>query len=58
MDNSHIVTRRHGLSLMQWGLLIAAFVIGVGSTFVVREFFPPAHASEIQAAAIHSDSAR
>ena len=58
MKNSHSTNRRHGLSLVQWGLLITAFVIGVGSTFVVREFFPPAHAGVIRAASSNSDPTR
>ena len=57
MDHSHTLSRRHGLTLMQWGLLFVAFMVGVGSSFVVREMFPPAHAAVIQTSPVNSDSA-
>jgi uncharacterized membrane protein YczE len=58
MDNLHVVSRQHGLTLAQWSLLFAAFMIGLGSSFVVREIFPPAHAGLIQTAPSSPDSAR
>ena len=58
MDNSLVVSRRHGLSLVQWGLLIVAFMLGLGSSFVVREVFPPAHAGVVKTVVSVSDSAR
>jgi len=50
MNNSHVVSRQHGLTPLQWGLLVVAFMIGLGSTFVVRAVFPPAHAGVVQTA--------
>ena len=55
MNHSHTLSRQHGLTLMQWGLLFVAFMVGLGSSFAVREFFPPAHASVIHAAPLDSD---
>ena len=48
MENSHNVSRQHGLTLVQWGLLIVAFALGMGSSLVVKGIFPPAHAGEVQ----------
>jgi len=48
MNNSHVDNRRHGLTPLQLGVLVVAFVIGLGSTFVVREFFPPSQAGIVQ----------
>ncbi|MDR0520237.1 MAG: PrgI family protein [Planctomycetaceae bacterium] len=39
-----IKRKRDGLSVRQWVVLAAAFIVGIGSTFVVREIFPPASA--------------
>ena len=47
MNNSHVVSRRHGLTPVQWGFLIVAFMMGLGSSFVVRAIFPPAHAAAV-----------
>jgi hypothetical protein len=58
MDNSRAAGRQHGLTLVQWGLLLVAFMLGIGCSFVVREFFPPAHAGVIQSAPLSPDSAR
>jgi len=54
------MSRQHGLSLWQWGILFAAFILGLGGTFVVREIFPPtsAHASVVQTAPVHPVSVR
>ena len=54
MDNIHVSGRQHGLTLGQWGLLLLAFTLGIGSSFVVREVFPPAHASVVQTASLSS----
>ena len=56
MDNSHAASRQHGLTLVQWGLLFVAFMLGIGCSFVVREFFPPAHAGVIQSATLSPDT--
>jgi hypothetical protein len=58
MDNSYITSRQHGLTLSQWGLLLVAFMFGLGSSFVIREFFPPAHASVVQTAPSETSFAR
>jgi len=50
MDNSYLASRRHGLTIVQWGLLILAFMAGLGSSLVIREVFPPAHANMVQTA--------
>ena len=50
MDKSPVTKPGHGLTLVQWSLLLVAFVVGLGSSFVIREVFPPAHASVIQIA--------
>jgi len=50
MNNSHIVSRRHGLTPLQWGFLVVAFIVGLGSTFVIREILPPVHAGVTHAA--------
>ena len=57
MDNSHTSSRQHGLTLVQWGLLLVAFMFGIGGSFVVREVFPPAHAGVVQSAPLLSDTA-
>jgi len=60
MNHSHIAGRQHGLTLLQWGILLVAFMVGLGGSFVVREFFPvaSAHAGVIQTAPVHTDSVR
>jgi len=58
MGNSPITSRKHGLTLAQWGLLLLAFMAGLGSSFVIREFFPPAHAGVIQTAPADPGAAR
>ena len=58
MDHSHTTSRQQGLTLAQWGLLVIAFVLGVGSSFIVREIFPPVHAGVIQSAPISSATVR
>ena len=50
MDHSPTTSRKHGLTPIQWGLLLLAFMAGLGSSFVIREFFPPVHADVIQTA--------
>jgi len=50
MDNSLITSRKHGLTLVQWGLLTLAFIAGTCSSFAVREFFPPVQAGVVQVA--------
>jgi hypothetical protein len=50
MNNSHAAGRQHGLTLVQWGLLFVAFMVGLGGSLIVREVFPPAHAGVIQTA--------
>ena len=54
MDKSSITKPKHGLTLVQWSLLLVAFVIGLGSSFAIREVFPPAHANVIHANVIHT----
>lgn len=41
---------KNGLTLRQWIVLCAAFMLGVGGVYVVRDIFPPqsAHAAVIQ----------
>ena len=56
MNKSHVTNRQHGLTLVQWGVLFAAFMVGLGGSFVIREVFPPAHAGVVQTAPIHADS--
>jgi len=58
MDNSHAASRQHGLTLVQWGLLLVAFTLGVCGSFIVREIFPPAHAGVIQTAPLSPGAAR
>ena len=53
MGNSQTSSRQHGLTLAQFGLLLVAFMLGIGSSFVVREVFPPAHAGVIQSAPLN-----
>ena len=45
MNSSHV---QHGLTLTQWCFLFVAFMVGLGSSFVVREVFPHANADVIQ----------
>ena len=47
MNNSYVVSRRHGLTSLQWGFLVVAFMVGLGSAFVVREFLPLVHAASV-----------
>jgi len=56
MDNSLTASRQHGLTLVQWGFLFVAFMVGIGGSFVVRGVFPPAHAGVIQSAPVTSDA--
>ena len=59
MDHSHNTSsRQHGLTLVQWGLLFTAFIVGLGSSFVIREVFPPAHAGVVQIDSSDADSAQ
>ena len=58
MDSSHVTGRQHGLTLVQLGLLLVAFMLGLGSSFVIREVFPPAQAGVVQTTAANSHSAR
>ena len=60
MNNSHVISRQHGLTLAQWGILFVAFMVGLGGSFVLREFLPPpsVHAGVIQTVSAHSDSVR
>ena len=58
MDNSHTTGRQHGLTLVQLGLLFVAFMLGLGSSFVIREVFPPAHADVVQTVSANSHHAR
>jgi hypothetical protein len=58
MNSSNVASRQHGLTLAQWGLLFVAFMIGLGSSYVIREVFPPAHAGEVQAASVESGAAQ
>ena len=58
MDNSLTTSHRHGLTLVQWSLLLVAFVAGLGSSLIIREAFPPAHAGVIQTAPANPDVAR
>ena len=57
MNNAHTASRQHGLTLVQWGLLFVAFMVGIGGSFVVREVFLPAHAGVVQSASLTSDTA-
>jgi len=54
MNNSHVADRQHGLTLVQWVFLFVAFMMGLGGTFVIRDFFPQAHASVVQTAPSNS----
>jgi hypothetical protein len=56
MNNSLNAGRQHGLTLWQWGLLFAAFMLGLGCTFVVREVFlsASAHAGIVQTAPVNT----
>ena len=60
MKNSHAASRQHGLTLLQWAILIVAFMVGLGGSFLLREICPPAsvHAGVIQAVSVDSDFAR
>ena len=58
MSKTHTTGSQHGLTLMQWGFLFVAFMIGLGGSFVIREFFPPAHAGVIQTVSSNSDAVR
>ena len=58
MSHSRVARCQQGLTLVQWGLLFAAFMIGLGSTFVIREVFPPAHAAVIKTAPANPVSLR
>jgi len=50
MNNSQVTSRQHGLTLVQWGLLLFAFMAGLGGSLIIREVFPPAHAGVVQTA--------
>jgi len=60
MNNTHAAGRQHGLTLLQLVLLFVAFMVGLGGSFVLREFIPPAsaHAGIVQTTSIHSDPVR
>jgi len=58
MSSLHISGRQHGLTPAQWSLLFVAFMLGLGSSFIIREIFPPAHAGQVQTAPANPDSAR
>lgn len=60
MKNLRVTSRQHGLTLWQWGLLFAAFMFGLGGTFIVREIFPPAsvYAGMVQPAPANPVSVR
>jgi hypothetical protein len=58
MEKSYVSGRQHGLTLFQWGILFVAFIIGLGSSFAIREFFPPAHAGVIQTTSSSSASVK
>jgi len=58
MGNPQIACRRHGLTPVQWGLLFVAFMVGLGSSFVIREVLPPVHADVTQVAPSNPDTAR
>ena len=58
MDNSYVSSRQHGLTLVQWGFLFVAFVLGIGSSFIVREMLLPAHAGAIQSAPLSPGASR
>ena len=58
MGSSQTVGRRHGLTLVQWGLLFVAFTVGLGSSFIMREAFPHAHAGVVQTAPTAPDAAK
>ena len=60
MNCSHAASRPHGLTLLQWVILIVAFMVGLGGSFILREIFPPAsvRAGIIQTVSVDSDAAR
>ena len=60
MNNSHAASRQHGLTLVQWVILIVAFMVGLGGSFILREIVPPAsvHAGVVQTISVDSDTAR
>ena len=58
MDHSHATSRRQGLTLVQWGLLFVAFMLGMGSSLIIREIFPPAHAGVVHSAPLSPGAAR
>ena len=44
MGSPQIADRRYGLTPIQWGVLFVAFMVGLGSSFAIREVLPPLHA--------------
>jgi hypothetical protein len=58
MGSPHIADRRYGLTPIQWGLLFVAFMVGLGSSFAIREVLPPVHADVTQAAPSNPNTAR
>jgi len=58
MESSHTTSRQHGLTLMQWGVLLVAFMLGMGGSLIVREIFPPHHMGDVQAAPLSSSTSQ
>ena len=60
MNNSHAASPQRGLTLLQWTILIVAFMVGLGGSFILREIFPPTsvHAGIVQTVPIDSDAVR
>ena len=58
MGSPQIAERRHGLTPVQWGLLFVAFMVGLGSSFAIREVLPPVHAEVTQTASSNPNTAR
>ena len=56
MSNSQVASRQHGLTLVQWSLLVLAFMVGLGSTLVIREAFLPSYISMVQATPVQVHS--